>query len=174
MSNETFITIIGRLTADPELRYLPSGSAVANFTVASEARFFDKQTNDWKKKPTTFWRCAAWNQGERLKLGENVVDALKKGDSVIVRGEIESREYTTKEGENRSVIEVRIETIGKDLRWHQPAAGNPPAQHDGGFRAQGGNGGFGGNQPAAQEDPWATPGVSNGGGWGNGPQDPPF
>jgi single-strand DNA-binding protein len=164
MAAETFITIIGRLTADPELRYLPSGAAVANFTVASEARFFDKQSNEWKKKPTTFWRCAAWNQGERLKLGENVVDALKKGDSVIVRGEIESREYTTKEGENRSVIEVRIETIGKDLRWHQPAAGNPPAQ------AQGGN--WGGNAPAAQEDPWASTPSQGGGGWGA--NEPPF
>ena len=131
MAQEQFITIIGRLTGDPELRFTPAGAGVANFTVAANARFFDKQSNEWKNKPTTFWRCAAWNQGEKQRLGENVVDALKKGDSVIVRGEIESREYTTKEGDNRSVIEVRVETIGKDLRWHQPAAGNLAASEGG-------------------------------------------
>jgi single-strand DNA-binding protein len=146
MAQEQFITIIGRLTGDPELRFTPSGAGVANFTVAANARFFDKQTNEWKNKPTTFWRCAAWNQGEKQRLGENVVDALKKGDSVIVRGEIESREYTTKEGENRSVMEVRIETIGKDLRWHQPAAGNPSAADDAWGVSGGTAGGYGGGE----------------------------
>jgi single-strand DNA-binding protein len=144
MAQEQFITIIGRLTGDPELRFTPSGAGVANFTVAANARFFDKQTNEWKNKPTTFWRCAAWNQGEKQRLGENVVDALKKGDSVIVRGEIESREYTTKDGENRSVMEVRIETIGKDLRWHQPAAGNPAAEDA--WSGGGSTGGYGGGE----------------------------
>lgn len=165
MAQEQFITIIGRLTGDAELRFTPSGAGVANFTVAANARFYDKQTNEWKNKPTTFWRCAAWNQGEKQRLAENVVDALKKGDSVIVRGEIESREYTTKEGENRSVIEVRVETIGKDLRWHQPAANTPPAQSS--------SGGFGGQQ-ASQDDPWAAPATASAGGWGSSPTDPPF
>ena len=131
MAQETFVTIIGRLTGDPEMRFTPSGTGVANFTVAANARFFDKQSNEWKNKPTTFWRCAAWNQGEKQRLGENVADALKKGDSVIVRGEIESREYETREGEKRTVMELRVETIGKDLRWHQPAAGNPAAADQG-------------------------------------------
>lgn len=171
MAQEQFITIVGRIASDPELRYTPAGAGVANFKVAANARFFDKQTNEWKNKTATFWRCAAWNQGEKQRLAENVCDALKKGDSVIVRGEIESREYTTKEGENRSVIEVRVETIGKDLRWHQPAANQVASQQS--------TGGFGGGssaQASAQEDPWATPGVSNtGGGWGNGPDsEPPF
>jgi len=157
MANETLITIIGRLASDPELRYTQGGAGVANFTVASNARTFDKNTSEWKNKTTTFWRCAAWNQGEKQRLGENVVDALKKGDSVIVRGELETREWEDKEGGKRSVVEVRVETIGKDLRWHQPAANQPTSR------------------PAPQEDPWATPGVSNGGGWGNGPDsEPPF
>jgi len=157
MSNETFITVIGRLVGDPELRYTQGGAGVANFTVASNARTFDKNTNEWKNKTATFWRCAAWNQGEKQRLGENVADALKKGDSVIVRGEVETREWEDKEGNKRSVIELRVDTIGKDLRWHQPAAGNAPSR----------------TQP--QEDPWATPGVSNGGGWGTGPDsEPPF
>ncbi|MBT2537248.1 single-stranded DNA-binding protein [Arthrobacter sp. ISL-69] len=170
MANETYVTIIGRLTGDAELRYTPSGAGVANFTVASNARMFDKNSNEWKNKPTTFWRCAAWNQGEKQRLAENVCDALKKGDSVIVRGEIESREYTTKEGAKRTVMELRVETIGKDLRRHQPAANNVQGQN----ASQGG--GWGGNPPAAQEDPWGAPATSNtGGGWGNGPgNEPPF
>lgn len=144
MAQETFITIIGRLTGEPEMRFTPNGVGVANFTVASNARYFDKQSNEWKNKTATFWRCAAWNQGDRQRLGENVVDALKKGDSVIVRGEIESREYETREGEKRTAMEIRVETIGKDLRWHQPAAGNPSAADD----AWGGNagGGYGGGE----------------------------
>lgn len=166
MAQEQLITIIGRLTNDAELRYTPSGAGVANFTVAANARFFDKQSNEWKNKPTIFWRCAAWNQGEKQRLAENVCDALKKGDSVIVRGEVESREYTTKEGESRSVIEVRVETIGKDLRWHQPSA-NQVASSQGGGHA---------TQTTPQDDPWAAPATTgNGGGWGNGPgAEPPF
>lgn len=167
MANETYVTIIGRLTGDPELRFTPSGAGVANLTVASNARMLDKNSNEWKNKPTTFWRCAAWNQGEKQRLAENVCDALKKGDSVIVRGEIESREYETREGEKRTVMELRIETIGKDLRWHQPAANNVQAQP-----ASSGN--WGGQQ-AAQDDPWATPTTANAGGWGNAPSsEPPF
>jgi len=155
MANETFITIIGRLASDPELRYTQGGAGVANFTVASNARTFDKNTSEWKNKTTTFWRCAAWNQGEKQRLGENVVDALKKGDSVIVRGELETREWEDKEGGKRSVVEVRVETIGKDLRWHQPAANSAAAKS------------------APQSDPWAS--QSTAGGWGNGnPEEVPF
>lgn len=146
MAQETFITVVGRLTNDPELRFTPSGTGVANLTVASNARYFDKQSNDWKNKPTTFWRCTAWNQGERQRLAENVCDALKKGDSVIVRGEIETREYETKEGEKRSVTEIRIETIGKDLRWHQPAANNATAADDGWATTSASSGGYGGGE----------------------------
>jgi single-strand DNA-binding protein len=169
MSNETNLTIRGRLTADPELRFTPSGSAVTNFTIAAQASKFDKNSNEWKDQPTKFWRCAAWNQG-KLTRAENIANMLKKGDSVIVYGELTTREYQTKEGENRSADEIRVESIGKDLTFHGQAyqSNEAPAAQQGGNR--------GGNQPAAQYDPWATPAATNnqGGGWGAPPHDPPF
>jgi len=151
MSNETNLTIRGRLTADPELRFTPSGAGVVNFAIASNASKFDKDTNSWKDQPAKFWRCAAWNQG-KLTRAENVANLLKKGDSIIVYGELTTREYVTKEGENKVAEEIRVESIGKDLTFHaQPYAGNAaPEQRDGGQ--------WGGNQPAANSQ-----------GWGNGP-----
>jgi single-strand DNA-binding protein len=154
MSNETYVTIIGTMTADAELRFTPSGAGVANFSVATNARKFNKQTNEWEKKPPKFWRCQAWNQGKAL-LAENVANVLKKGDTVVVYGELETREYVTKEGEKRSADELRVEGIGKDLRWHQAYANDVPATTQ--PAAQGGWG----NQPA------------NADGWGN-TQEPSF
>src|SRR6184192_2871328 len=92
VSDETYLTIKGRLTADPELRYATSGSAVTNFTVAARARRFDKQTNEWKDQPTKFWRCAAWDQG-KLARAQNIANLLKKSDNVLVYGELVTREY---------------------------------------------------------------------------------
>ena len=163
MANETYVTVRGRLTADPELRATPSGSMVANFTVAVNARKFDKQTNEWKDKEAKFWRSVAWNQG-KLALAENVAEGLKKGDAVIVYAEVETRSYTTKEGEKRTVDELRIESIGKDLMFHKPSG-------------QGNGGGFNNQQSAPQQnqpqqsqppanDPWST-GGNTAGGWGN-------
>ena len=188
MANETYVTVRGRLTADPELRATPSGSMVANFTVAVNARKFDKQTNEWKDKEAKFWRSVAWNQG-KLALAENVAEGLKKGDAVIVYAEVETRSYTTKEGEKRTVDELRIESIGKDLMFHKPSG-------------QGNGGGYGNqsqpqqsapqqnqpNQPnhrengtggwtAPSNDPWSTGGGNTGGGWANpqpGNDEPPF
>lgn len=120
MSGETYVTLLGRLTSDPELRFTPSGSSVANFTVAVNARKFNKQSNEWESKPTKFWRCEAWNQG-RQALADNASEVLRKGDSVLVYGELETREYT-KDGEKRSADQVRVESIGKDLRWHTGAS----------------------------------------------------
>ena len=149
MSDETYVTVKGRLTADPELRYAQSGSAVTNFTVATRARRFDKNSNEWKDQPTKFWRCAAWDQG-KLARAQNIANLLKKSDNVIVYGELTTREYETKEGEKRSVDEIRVESIGKDLTFHGQAfaANEAPEQRDGGS--------WGGNEPAA-------------GGWGNQP-----
>lgn len=156
MSNETYVTINGTMVADPEVRFTPSGGAVANFRVAVNARKFDKQTNEWKKQPPKFWSCNAWNQGKAL-LAENVAEALKKGDTVLVYGELVTREYETKEGEKRSVDEIRVEAVGKDLRWHSKPA--TPAASTGTW-----------NAPA--EDPWAN---SGGGFGGQGAADsPPF
>lgn len=157
MSGETYLTIKGRLTADPELRYAQSGSAVTNFTVAVRAQKFDKQTNEWKDQPTKFWRCSAWDQG-KLARAQNIANMLKKSDNVIVYGELVTREYETKEGEKRSVDEIRVESIGKDLTFHGQAfaANEAPAADTG--QTWGGNatdqGGGWGNQPTGN------------GGWG--------
>lgn len=180
MANETYVTVRGRLTADVELRFTPSGAGVANFTVASNARKFNKQTNEWENKEAKFWRCNAWNNG-KLALAENAAELLKKGDAVIAYGEVETRSYTTKEGEKRTVDELRIESIGKDLMFHKPAQqGNgfqaPPQQ----AQPQPNGGGSWAGTPA--QDPWGTQpqqnqAQGNGGGWGNpqpGNDEPPF
>lgn len=168
MPNEQLITVTGRLTADPELRFNPSGSAVANFKIAFTPSKFDRNASAWKDGTTTFWRSAAWNMG-KLTRAENVCNMLKKGDNVIAQGVLETREFETKEGEKRSVIELNIQSIGKDLTFHgQAYQNNQPTAQD--------NQGWGGNQPAAQDDPWANqPANNQGGGWGNGPgNEPPF
>jgi len=192
MAGETTITVIGNLTNDPELRFTPSGSAVANFTIASTPRTFDRQSNEWKDGETLFLRAAVWREA-----AENVAESLTKGMRVIVTGRLKSRSYETKEGEKRTVIELEVDEIGPSLRYANAkvnrtqrsggqggfGGGNSGGFGGGGFGGgqggnQGGNtgGSWGGNQPAAQDDPWATPGVSNaGGGWGNGPDsEPPF
>jgi single-strand DNA-binding protein len=192
MAGETTITVIGNLTNDPELRFTPSGSAVANFTIASTPRTFDRQSNEWKDGETLFLRASVWREA-----AENVAESLTKGMRVIVSGRLKSRSYETKEGEKRTVIELEVDEIGPSLRYANAkvnrtqrsggqggfGGGNSGGFGGGGFGGgqggnQGGNigGSWGGNQPAAQDDPWATPGVSNaGGGWGNGPDsEPPF
>ncbi|KQR00300.1 single-stranded DNA-binding protein [Arthrobacter sp. Leaf141] len=194
MAGETTITVIGNLTNDPELRFTPSGSAVANFTIASTPRTFDRQSNEWKDGETLFLRAAVWREA-----AENVAESLTKGMRVIVNGRLKSRSYETKEGEKRTVIELEVDEIGPSLRYANAKVNR--TQRSGGQGGQGGFGGGnaggggnfgggnsggnqggnsggnwgGGNQQAAQEDPWATPGVSNAGGWGNGPDsEPPF
>ena len=192
MAGETTITVVGNLTNDPELRFTPSGSAVANFTIASTPRTFDRQSNEWKDGETLFLRASVWREA-----AENVAESLTKGMRVIVSGRLKSRSYETKEGEKRTVIELEVDEIGPSLRYANAkvnrtqrsggqggqggfGGGNSGGGFGGGNSGgnQGGNsgGGFGGgNQQAAQEDPWATPGVSNAGGWGNGPDsEPPF
>lgn len=174
MSNETYVTIKGRLTADPESRFTPSGTAVTNFTVAVSASKFDKNSNEWKDKPTKFWRCQAWNQG-KLTRAENIANLLKKGDNVIVYGELETREYTTKDGENRSADELRVESIGKDLTFHGQAYANElPAASSRNTQSQGnwggGNAVSGNNVPG---DAWAAP-AANAGGWATNDAEAPF
>lgn len=186
MAGDTIITIEGNLTNDPELRFAPSGSAVSNFTIASTPRTFDSQSKEWKDGETLFMRCAAWRE-----LGENVAETLVKGMGVIATGRLKSRSYETKEGEKRTVIELEVENIGPSLKWavakvkriqragngggNQRGGGQQGGQQGGFGGGQQQGGGFGGGQAVAQDDPWATPGVSNAGGWGNGPDsEPPF
>lgn len=112
MSGETNLTVIGNLTADPELRFTPSGAAVCNFTVASTPRRFDKNANEWVDQDALFMRCSIWRQA-----AENVAESLSKGDRVIVTGRLRQRQYETKDGEKRTVVELEAEEVGPSLRY---------------------------------------------------------
>jgi single-strand DNA-binding protein len=179
MAGETTITVVGNLTNDPELRFTPSGSAVANFTIASTPRTFDRQSNEWKDGETLFLRASVWREA-----AENVAESLTKGTRVVAQGRLKSRSYETKEGEKRTVIELEVDEIGPSLRYAS-AKVNRTQRGGGGF---GGNqGGFGGNQggsgysqgggqPQPADDPWGASSGGSSGGWGNGPDsnEPPF
>ena len=162
MAGDTVITIIGNITGDPELRFTPSGAAVANFTVASTPRAFDRQSNEWKDGETLFMRCSVWRDA-----AENVAESCQRGMRVIVSGRLKSRSYETKEGEKRTVVEMDVDEIGPSLR-------SATAKVNKTQRGGGGGGGFGGGQGnqgggwsggsggGQAEDPWAT-GASAGG-----------
>ena len=151
MAGETTLTIIGNLTNDPELRFTPSGSAVANFTVASTPKTFDRNSNEWKDGETLFMRCAAWKE-----MGENVAESLTKGMRVVVTGRLKSRSYDTKEGEKRTVIELEVDEIGPSLKYANAKVTRTQRNgNSGGFGNQAQPSGFG--QSTAQSDPWATP-----------------
>jgi len=112
MSGEIPLTVIGNLTAAPELRFTQNGLAFASFTVASTPRFFDKQSNEWKDGEATFLRCSVWRE-----FAENVAGSLDKGSRVLVQGMLQQRSYETSEGEKRSSLELKVEAIGPDLRY---------------------------------------------------------
>jgi len=111
MAGETTITIVGNLTADPELRFTPSGAGVSDFTVASTPRIFDRNANEWKDGDTLFMRCSVWREQ-----AENVAQSLRKGTRVIVSGNLTQRSYDTKEGEHRTVVEMQADEVGVSLR----------------------------------------------------------
>jgi single-strand DNA-binding protein len=173
MAGDTVITIIGNLTADPELRFTPSGAAVANFTVASTPRQFDRQSNEWKDGETLFMRCSVWRDA-----AENVAESLQRGMRVIVSGRLKSRSYETKEGEKRTVVEMDVDEIGPSLR-SATAKVNKTQRGGGGGGFGGGQGnqggGWSGGSGGQTDDPWATGGNAGGqggqgggnsGGWG--------
>src|SRR5689334_9869362 len=184
MAGETVITVVGNLVDDPELRFTPSGAAVAKFRVASTPRTFDRQTNEWKDGESLFLTCSVWRQA-----AENVAESLQKGMRVVVQGRLKQRQYETREGEKRTVIELDVEEVGPSLKYatakvsrttrqgggggYSGGGGAPsddpwatPAPQGGGSGGQGGYQGGGGGQSAPANDPWATPGVSN--------DEPPF
>ena len=182
MAGETTITVIGNLTNDPELRFTPSGAAVANFTVASTPRTFDRQSNDWKDGETLFMRCSVWRDA-----AENVAESLQRGSRVLVTGRLKSRSYETKEGEKRTVVELDVDEVGPSLRYATAKVAKTARSGAGGSGGGGGGysggggsggGGGGGNQV---DDPWAT-GPSGGGGgsggaaggFGGSQEEPPF
>lgn len=113
MSNETVLTVVGNLTADPALRYTPSGAAVASFTIASTPRSFDRTTNAWKDGETLFLRCSLWQQ----QAAENAADGLGRGMRVIAQGRLQQRSYETTEGEKRTVTELQVDEIGPSVRY---------------------------------------------------------
>ena len=112
MAGDTQITVVGNLVDDPELRFTPSGAAVANFRIASTPRTFDRQTNEWKDGEALFLSCSVWRQA-----AENVAESLQKGMRVVVQGNLRSRQYETREGEKRTVFEIQVDEVGPSLRY---------------------------------------------------------
>lgn len=171
MAGDTTITVVGNLTADPELRFTPSGAAVANFTVASTPRIYDRQSGEWKDGEALFLRCNIWREA-----AENVAESLTRGARVIVTGRLKQRSFETREGEKRTVFEVEVDEIGPSLRY-------ATAKVNKGTRGGTGGGGFGGGSrqggqaPAAantasSDDPWGSAPTS--GSFGGGGDEPPF
>jgi len=163
MAGDTVITVIGNLTDDPELRFTPSGAAVANFTVASTPRTFKRETNTWEDGDTLFLRCSIWRQA-----AENVAESLTRGTRVIVQGRLVSRSYEDREGQKRTVNELQVDEIGPSLTWATAKVTRASRQGGGGFGGQQSGGQQSGGQSAPANDPWATPGVSGGN------DEPPF
>ncbi|KQY57399.1 MULTISPECIES: single-stranded DNA-binding protein [unclassified Nocardioides] len=189
MAGETVITVVGNLVDDPELRFTPSGAAVANFRIASTPRTFDKQSNEWKDGDALFLTCSVWRQA-----AENVAESLQRGMRVVVQGRLKARTYETREGEKRTVFEIDVEEVGPSLKYATAKvtrASRGGGGGGGGFNQGGPSQGGGFNQggqsqqgaPAAdpwatpaqggapagnagQSDPWAAPGVSS--------EEPPF
>lgn len=146
MTNEPIITVVGNLTDDPELRFTTSGAAVANFTVASTPRTFDRQSNEWKDGEALFMRCSIWRQA-----AENVAESLQKGQRVIVQGRLVSRSYEDREGQKRTVMELQADEVGPSLSWATAKVTRAARQQTGQRQ-----------EPARQQsngggDPWASP-----------------
>jgi single-strand DNA-binding protein len=154
MAGETVITLVGNLVDDPELRFTPSGAAVANFRLASTPRTFDRQANEWKDGDTLFLTANVWRQA-----AENVAESLQRGMRVIVTGRLKSRSYETREGERRTVFEIDVDEVGPSLR-------SATAKVTKASRGGGGGGGFGGG--GGGEDPWSSPAAGGSGSGGNG------
>src|SRR5215204_143722 len=152
MAGDTIITVVGNLTADPELRFTPSGAAVANFTVASTPRMFDRQTNEWKDGEALFLRCNVWRQA-----AENVAESLTRGARVVVTGRLKQRSFETREGEKRTVIELEVDEIGPSLRYATAKVNKVSRGSGGGDFGGGGYGSSGGRSSGGgSDDPWGS------------------
>ena len=167
-AGDTNITVIGNLTDDPELRFTPSGAAVAKFRVASTPRYMDRNTNEWKDGEPLFLACTVWRQA-----AENVAESLVRGSRVIVSGRLKQRSYETREGEKRTVIELEVDEIGPSLRY-ATAKVQKMSRSSAGGGGFGSSGGGGGN---FADDPWASATPANAGGGGSSSSfddEPPF
>ncbi len=165
MAGETVITVVGNLVDDPELRFTPSGAAVANFRIASTPRTFDRQTNEWKDGDALFLSCSVWRQA-----AENVAESLQRGMRVIVQGRLKQRSYETREGEKRTVVELEVDEVGPALAF--ATAKVTRASRSGGGGGYSGGGGQSRPQSGGGNDPWATPAAPQGGGAPSGGQAP--
>ncbi len=157
MAGDTQITVVGNLTGDPELRFIQSGAAVVNFTVASTPRSFDRNTNEWKDGDTLFLRCSLWREA-----AENVAESLTKGMRVIVTGRLVSRSWEAN-GEKRTVNEIQVDEVGPSLRY--ATAKVQKTSRGGGSGGGVGGGGAGAPAGGSDSDPWATAPAS---------EEPPF
>jgi len=167
-AGDVTITVVGNLTDDPELRFTPSGAAVAKFRVASTPRFMDKQTNEWKDGEPLFLTCNVWRQA-----AEHVAESLQRGARVIVTGRLRQRSYETREGEKRTVMELEVDEIGPSLRYATAKVQKMArSSGNGGFGSGGGSRGGGGGDLA--DDPWASAAPAAGGSSGSFDEEPPF
>jgi single-strand DNA-binding protein len=149
MAGETVITVVGNLTDDPELRFTPSGAAVASFTVASTPRTLNRQTQQWEDGDTLFLRCSVWRQA-----AENVAESLQRGMRVIVQGRLKQRSFETREGEKRTVVELDVDEVGPSMKYATAKVTRTQRSGPGGF---GGQSGQGGGPAVPADDPWSTP-----------------
>ncbi|WP_040793049.1 single-stranded DNA-binding protein [Nocardia paucivorans] len=173
-AGDTVITVIGNLTADPELRYTSAGQAVASFTVASTPRIFDRNTNEWKDGEALFLRCNVWREA-----AENVAESLTRGARVIVNGRLRQRSFETREGEKRTVVELEVDEVGPSLRYATAKVNKTSRGGGGGFGSGGGgnyNAGSGGRsgQQGASDDPWGSAPTAGSFAGGRMDDEPPF
>ena len=158
MAGETVLTVIGNLTADPELRWTQSGAAVADFTVASTPRTYDRNAGEWRDGDTLFMRCSVWRD-----TAENVAESLRKGMRVIVQGRLTQRSYDTQQGERRTVVELQVDEVGPSLRRARAQVTRVQAQaaRASATSASGSGGAGGWGREAPQHDPWGSQAVSS-------------
>jgi single-strand DNA-binding protein len=171
-AGDVTITVIGNLTDDPELRFTPSGAAVAKFRVASTPRYMDRASGEWKDGEPLFLSCTVWRQA-----AENVTESLQRGARVIVSGRLRQRSYETKEGEKRTVMELEVDEVGPSLRYATAKVQKMSRSSGGGYGSSSGGGNASGGYGA--DDPWASaapaPAATGGGGGGSSFDDePPF
>ena len=177
MAGETIVTVVGNLTADPELRFTPSGAAVASFTIASTPRNFDRNTNEWKDGEALFLRCSIWRQA-----AENVAESLTRGMRVVAQGRLKQRSFETREGEKRTVVEMDVDEVGPSLKYatakvnrtqrgSSSGGGFGSSGSDFGGSSGGSGGGNSGSSSGASDDPWGSAPASSSSGFSD---EPPF
>jgi single-strand DNA-binding protein len=161
MAGETVITVVGNLVDDPELRFTPSGAAVANFRIASTPRTFDRQTNEWKDGEALFLSCSVWRQA-----AENVAESLTKGTRVVVQGRLKQRSYDDRDGNRRTVVELEVDEVGPSLKYATAKVTRASRGGGGGYSGGGGNDPWASSPAQGQSAPQGGQAQQSGGSWG--------